>query len=107
MKNNIEKGAILTVTDMRSGSNSKGDWLFCKTTDNDKITLWAENNDFKCNIGDSVEILDIKSVNITTKKVNDKYYNNFNVKALLKNKGASPTADFESLDDELGNDVFI
>lgn len=99
MKNNIEKGAILTVKDMRSGSNSKGDWLFCKTEDNEKITLWAENHDFKCNIGDSVEVLDIKSVNVTTKKVGETFYNNFNVRALLKNKGVSPTADFDGIDD--------
>lgn len=104
MKNNIEKGAILTVKDTRSGTSNKGDWCFCKTEDNEKITLWAENNDFKCSVGDSIEILDIKSVSVSTKKVGETYYNNFNVRALLKNKGASPTADFDSLDDTFGDD---
>lgn len=95
MANKIEKGAVLTVKDTRSGSGSKGDWCFCKTENNDKITLWADNNDFKCDVGDNVEVLDIKSVSVSTKKVGDKYYSNFNVTAILKNKGASTTADFE------------
>ena len=104
MANKIEKGATLTIKDTRSGSGSKGDWCFCKTENNDKITLWADNNDFKCAVGDEVEILDIKSVSVSTKKVGDKFYSNFNVTALLKNKGASPTANFDDFDDNFAND---
>jgi hypothetical protein len=97
--NKIEKGNTLTVKDMRSGTGAKGDWCFCKFEGSEKITVWPENKDFKCAIGDSVEILDIKSVCAKTKKVNEKFYTNFNVYALLKNKGAKPTADFDNLDD--------
>jgi hypothetical protein len=99
MANKIEKGAILTVKDTRAGSGGKGDWCFCKTENNDKITLWADNNDFKCGVGDSIEVLDLKSVSVTTKKVGDKYYSNYNVTAILRNKGASPTANFEDFGD--------
>ena len=104
MANKIEKGAVLTVKDTRSGSGSKGDWCFCKTEDNDKITLWADNHDFKCSVGDTIEVLDIKSVSVSTKKVGDKFYSNFNVTALLKNNGASPTANFDDIGDDFVND---
>ena len=100
MANKIERGAVLTVKEVKSGNSPKGDWCFCKTEGNDKITLWAANNDFKCGVGDTIEILDIKNASLSTKKVGDKYFNNFNVTALLRNKGASPTADFE----DIGND---
>ena len=104
MANKIESGAILTVKDTRAGTGSKGDWCLCKTEGNDKITLWADNHDFKCAVGDTIEVLDIKSVSVTTKKVGDKYYNNFNITAILKNKGASPTADFDDFGDDFAND---
>ena len=68
MANKIESGALLTVKDTRSGSGSKGDWCFCKTEGNDKITLWADNHDFKCAVGDSIEVLDIKSVSVSNQK---------------------------------------
>lgn len=104
MANKIENGALLTVKDTRSGSGAKGDWCLCKTEGNDKITLWAENSDFKCAVGDSIEVLDIKSVGVTTKKFGEKYYSNFNVTAILKNKGASPTANFDDFGDDFAND---
>lgn len=104
MANKINSGDLLVVKDTRSGSGSKGDWCFCKTEGNDKITLWADNHDFKCAVGDSIEVLDIKSVSVSTKKVGDKYYSNFNVTAILKNKGASPTADFDEIADTFADD---
>ena len=51
-----------------------------------------------------VEILEIKSANIKTNKVGDKYYDNFSISALLRNTGASPTADFEGLTSDLDGD---
>ena len=41
---------------------------------------------------------------MSTKKVGDKYYSNFNITAILKNKGASPTADFDDFGDDFTND---
>ena len=104
MANKIDSGAILTVIDTWACTVSKGDWCLCKTEGNDKITLWADNHDFKCAVGDSIEVLDIKSVSVSTKKVGDKYYSNFNITAILKNKGASPTADFDDFGDDFSND---
>lgn len=100
----IEKGAVLTVADTRSGTGSKGNWCFFKAEGNKKLTIWAENHDFKCKVGDMVEILEIKSANIKTNKVGDKYYDNFSILALLRNTGASPTADFEGLTSDLDSD---
>lgn len=100
----IEKGAVLTVADTRSGTGSKGDWCFFKAEGNKKITIWAENHDFKCKVGDMVEILEIKSANVKTNKVGDKYYDNLSVTALLRNTGTSPTADFEGLISDLDSD---
>ena len=100
----IEKGAVLTVANTRSGTGQKGDWCFFKAEGNKKITIWAENHNFKCKIGDMVEILEIKSVSSKTNKVGDKYYDNLSVSALLRNTGASPTADFEGLSSDLDSD---
>lgn len=106
-KNNIKKGDTVIVKDIKSGCGKKGDWCFLKAEDNDKITIWADNNDFKAEIGDEIEILDITSCSLKVNKVGDKYYNNYNISALLKNKGRSPTANFDSDIDLSDDDIFI
>lgn len=97
MKNTIKKGDVLTVKDVRSGHSAKGDWSFVRFTDCEKITVWASNHDFKATSGDTVEILDIVSVATQTKKVGKQFYTNYNVTALLKNKGNTPV-DFDTDD---------
>lgn len=105
MKNMIKKGDILTVKETKSGHSDKGDWSFVRFNGCEKITVWAENNDFKAKIGDSVEVLDIVTVSAKTSKVNDKYYINYNVTALLKNKGGNDVDfdDTENVFDDTGD----
>lgn len=104
MANSIKKGDVLTAKDVKSGHTDKGDWCFVKFEQAEKLTVWAENKDFKATTGDSIEILDICSASVSTKKVGDKFYTNMNITALLKNNGASPTADFDGADDMFGAD---
>ena len=100
----ISKDDTLVVKEVRSGTSQKGEWCFCKVENAEKITLWADNKDFKAEIGDEIEILDIKSVSVTTKKVGEKYYTNMNISALLKNKGAKKIPDLEDINDTFSDD---
>lgn len=105
--NTIKKGDIITIKEIKSGHNTKGDWQFMKCDAAEKITIWAENKDFKAEVGDTAEILDICSVSVSIKKVNDKYYTNFNISALLKNKGATAMPDFADSDDTFDDEEDI
>jgi len=93
-KNTINQGDIITIKDIKSGHSQKGDWCFIKAENCDKMTLWVDNHDFKANVGDTAEILEIKSCSIKVNKVNDNYYNNYNVSVILKKQGdVAPFAD--------------
>ena len=93
----ISKGYKYVVSKMRSGKSEKGDWAFYIFEGADKITVFADNKDFKCEVGDTVKVDEINGISIRTTKSGDRYYTNYNVFATLSNEGEN---NIQSLDED-------
>lgn len=94
----IEKGKEYVVSNVRTGTSSKGNWAFYIFEGAEKITVFADNKDFKCKIGDTVKVEDINCANIRTTKSGERYYTNCNVFAILSNLGSNDIGNFEEDD---------
>lgn len=106
----ISKGYKYVVSKMRSGKSEKGDWAFYIFEGADKITVFADNKDFKCEVGDTVKVDEINGISIRTTKSGDRYYTNYNVFAILSNEGENniQSLDEDDIDDFADNtDDFI
>lgn len=104
----VKEGMTIPIADVKAGESSHGPyWMIPVRAEKgyDKITLWAMNPTEAQHMIGSVKVKSIKAAKISGRKVNDKWYTDYELRAVLEQGEDRDQIEYKqaeiSLDDDL------
>ena len=88
----IKKGDIIVGDSVRTGTSAKGSYFMCRVKadkGNGKITIW-NNDGFNCSDGDQIRIVEIESCSHSSRKYQEKWYEETSAVCKLELVGKAP-----------------
>ena len=103
----IKVGQAISLADAKSGTSSRGAYMLVPVKEEkgyNRVTVWADNPDQAANFRGTAIIEKITKVSLGRRQYQDKWYDDFSCRAVLKQGNADPVI-FEQVsladDDEL------